>query len=350
VINPYSACVLPVATGTTPQRGKDQSAVEDFSSWLDQDVTTTPVPGTPDPGDQQGRNFIEEFLADRVPHELVNQLPGPRAPIAEPPSAIVLPPEADVTAIAGMEAALAEPPSTIAVAAAPATAVRPILEDLAERLEAIIHHLEELAAKLPAAAPVLAEAIAAVADRLAKLGDTIRAHQSVGAGGERIDFVALPWRLQANAGLSYRSFDGAVANAIGAPPSRAAAPIIRQRADAAARNTIPMLPDGEHQAEALHRLAVISQLRDARQAERAAGCAEAAANRDAWPLLMWPQRVLRWLGDGEGTTAWVRDYQIDMSKLQTLLDSLRCLAEQQGLPLRRVMLNGHELWRSPSNP
>jgi len=61
-----------------------------------------------------------------------------------------------------------------------------------------------------------------------------------------------------------------------------------------------------------------------------------------------PQRVLHWLSDGDATTAWVRDYTLDAASTGTLVEALRCFSEQQGFTLRRIMLNGHEVWRAPS--
>jgi hypothetical protein len=66
--------------------------------------------------------------------------------------------------------------------------------------------------------------------------------------------------------------------------------------------------------------------------------------------IQWSQRLLRWNAgttDGEGTTAWVRDYSLDPSDVPGLLASLRAVSEQQGLTLHRIMINGHEAWTSP---
>ncbi|MFA6985141.1 MAG: hypothetical protein WC213_02900 [Arenimonas sp.] len=333
MINPSSAAILPIASGATPQRGKDQAGAEDFSAWLD--LALTPVaPIEVRPDDQSGRNFLLALQTQEAPHPMLVLQPLSASTVE---LALASGTEANLGALAAAE--LLEPNSELPVAPAAASAVA--------------------AAPVPAPAPapdlasMRADPSAAPAATTQALAATTLDRASVNAGGERVDFVTVLWHLQANAGLSYRSADGDALQFIGdrfahlpVMPMNASGPGVGQ-----GRMSTPPLAIEDRQPLALQRLAVLAQLRDARREEASAGGLDAAAQRAGWaPLLTWPQRVLRWLGDGEGTTAWVRDYQMDLSKVQTLLDSLRCLAEQQGLPLRRVMLNGHELWRSPSTP
>jgi hypothetical protein len=60
----------------------------------------------------------------------------------------------------------------------------------------------------------------------------------------------------------------------------------------------------------------------------------------------WPQRLLRWTDDADGTTAWVRDFNLPADEHADLARALRAMSDAQHLPLRRIMLNGHEIWRS----
>ncbi|HEX7814754.1 hypothetical protein [Dyella sp.] len=61
----------------------------------------------------------------------------------------------------------------------------------------------------------------------------------------------------------------------------------------------------------------------------------------------WSERVLRLGRDGgSGVTAWLRDYRLNESELSGVLDSLTSYAREQGIPLRRVVLNGRQVWTS----
>lgn len=333
MINPSSAAILPIPSGATPQRGKDQAGAEDFSAWLD--LASTPVaPIASSPDDRPGRNSLLELQTQEAPHPILGLQP-PSASTVELP--VPTDTNANVGAMAAAELLKSNSELPVAPAAPPAVDAAPV------------------SAPAPALdlAPMRADPLAAAAATTQSLAAATVDRASVNAGGERVDFVTVLWHLHANAGLSYRSADGNALQSIG---DRFAHSQVRPMNASGlgagqGRMSAPPLAIEDRQPLALQRLAVLAQLRDARREEAAAGGLDAASQRAGWaPLLTWPQRVLRWLGDGEGTTAWVRDYQMDLSQVQSLLDSLRCLAEQQGLPLRRVMLNGHELWRSPSTP
>ena len=72
---------------------------------------------------------------------------------------------------------------------------------------------------------------------------------------------------------------------------------------------------------------------------------------EVWSSLpFWPQRLLRWSDEGDGTTAWIRDFQLQTTDCDALTDALRGMARQEGLPLRRIMLNGHAIWQLLPNP
>jgi hypothetical protein len=334
MIDPPSAAILPIAPSATPQRGKDQAGAEDFSAWLD--LAATPAaPSAPNQNARSGRDFLQELLTQEAPHPILDLQP-PSMPAAE-----LLPSLASGAIRGAMEApALVEAADITLPMPSQAVPAPPTMLAFASALA-------------PVPAPMQADAFVATAATNQVFAATTLDRASVNAGGERVDFVTVLWHLQANAGLSYRSADGDALHSVGDRFAQALAMPTNASGLGAGqgRMSTPPLAVEDRQPLALQRLAALAQLRDARREESGAGSLDAAAQRAGWaPLLTWPQRVLRWLGDDAGTTAWVRDYQMDLSKVQTLLDSLRCLAEQQGLPLRRVMLNGHELWRSPSTP
>ncbi|MGH8108405.1 MAG: hypothetical protein ACREO1_06770 [Arenimonas sp.] len=182
--------------------------------------------------------------------------------------------------------------------------------------------------------------------------NTVGAHakkHSSSATGE-VEFVAIPWRLQANASLSYQSTvqrteltnGNGLQSADSAP---VAATHVRGQSQLQ-KPFNPVLMDSDRDSDPLQSFSPLSKaIFESANASEAARTLRSEARGS---IVMWPQRVLRWLSDGDATTAWVRDYQIDANETKTLVEALRCHAEQQGFSLRRIMLNGHEAWRAPS--
>lgn len=181
------------------------------------------------------------------------------------------------------------------------------------------------------------------------LGEVHTKTHSSNATGE-IEFVAVPWHLQANASLSYqttvqrmqfsddRGLDLAGSVSVTENHAHDQNQLQKNLKNVAAfeDSSIEQPVRFSLMSEAASEFAAVSETaRTLRLAGRGS-------------VVMWPQRVVHWLSDGDTTTAWVRDYQIDTNDKKTLEDALRCLAEQQGFSLRRIMLNGHELWRAPS--
>jgi hypothetical protein len=59
----------------------------------------------------------------------------------------------------------------------------------------------------------------------------------------------------------------------------------------------------------------------------------------------WALRLLRWFETrGEGATAWLRDYTATPERAAEMVDDLRQFARSEGLPLRRIVLNGQTVW------
>ena len=161
------------------------------------------------------------------------------------------------------------------------------------------------------------------------------------------DAVLLPWRLQANAGLSYlghaawlpASIRDAIANqgseAIGTIDATSAA----QLSDAGQ----PTIANPRRGA-----LAWVAYLSEggARNAERE----QRLERLNHWLSTHpdWKEKLLRWVGDEADLTAWIRDFQLGQDDLGELVQKLREYAAEHGHPLTRVMHNGHEVWRAPT--
>lgn len=174
-----------------------------------------------------------------------------------------------------------------------------------------------------------------------------------GAIGERNELVSMRWGLRANAGLSYLTIKADAQGA--ATRSMSEDPALPQMESstpgqlftfAAIDETAPM-GDWLHSLQLLE-VAPERELSSADSApmmERTNPAPAATAASTAWP-----ERLLRLLAtpEGKGATAWIRDYQMSPSQAARMVDSLRSLAAQQGQQLHRIVLNGHELWRSAS--
>ena len=169
-------------------------------------------------------------------------------------------------------------------------------------------------------------------------------------GQDSQDWLIRPWRLQANAGLSFRSDrPSAVVASASATLLAGAMP----RADHMRATAAGVVAFDESSLPArwknLLRLPVHVESASARMEADgidASGLAEARGGEmAAW--LHWSQRMLRWNGNAAGAggvTAWVRDYSLDASEIPALVRSLAALSAEQGFLLERVMVNGHEAW------
>lgn len=57
----------------------------------------------------------------------------------------------------------------------------------------------------------------------------------------------------------------------------------------------------------------------------------------------WARRMVRF-SDGSATL-WIRDYRLDAPQRQALIEQLYSFARDAGQPLRRIVLNGEDIWR-----
>lgn len=169
-------------------------------------------------------------------------------------------------------------------------------------------------------------------------------------GQESQDWFIRPWRLQANAGLSFRS-DRPSAAAAPASATLLAGAMPRAEHMHAAAAGVAAFDEGSLPArwKNLLRLPVHVESASARMEADGIDASDPAAAKSgevaAW--LHWSQRMLRWNGNAAGAggvTAWVRDYSLDASEIPALVRSLAALSAEQGFLLERVMVNGHEAW------
>lgn len=64
--------------------------------------------------------------------------------------------------------------------------------------------------------------------------------------------------------------------------------------------------------------------------------------------LPWQERWLQWLRGGNGDLqVRLRDYRLNEAEHNQLLEQLHLFARDQGLTLKRLTVNGRELWRTP---
>lgn len=246
-----------------------------------------------------------------------------------PPMVVSLGAELPATIAISSEFVVVEVPATTAISSEPVVIEEPTsIADIAE------HSTVNEASLAPHDIP---EAHAAISKR------------STTQGGD-IELLAMPWRLQANAAMSYQSTAQQLKN-IG-QTQNVLTTIIQATPDHAVdKNQLQGLSNHGLQYEGVKIDKALEFYRVSEAASALANAFESARSSRAdtrASLIMWPQRVLHWLAAGDATTAWVRDYQLDAGATKTLVDALRCFAEQQDISLRRIMLNGHEVWRSPS--
>jgi hypothetical protein len=175
--------------------------------------------------------------------------------------------------------------------------------------------------------------------------------QVQGAGG-KIELISSPWHLIANAGMSYQSSLGSAAQKSSQLANQFSAALLAVESESKAINISKSNVFSESISAAIDKNVASSWLNqmsgnNSRLAQTFEVTRKAATESNASSML-WPKRSLHLVSDSEGGTAWVRDYQLEKTDAEKLFSSIRCLAEQQNFILRRIMLNGHEVWRASS--
>jgi hypothetical protein len=154
-----------------------------------------------------------------------------------------------------------------------------------------------------------------------------------------------PWRLVAGASLSQiaggRSVD---AMALPGPTAGGASPPTGARAIAS--GALPGTPGFAAALPATTALPLVPMAAALRDSELlAAADAGSAPPAQLASAAQWALRLLRWFETrGEGATAWLRDYTATPERAAEMVDDLRQFARSEGLPLRRIVLNGQTVW------
>jgi hypothetical protein len=172
-----------------------------------------------------------------------------------------------------------------------------------------------------------------------------------GAIGERSELVSMRWGLRANAGLSYLSVQTGVQGVATGSIAEDAVPLQMESSTPAQLFTFAAIDEAAPTGDWLHSLQLleVAPQRELSSADSAPTMRTNPAPVATAASTAWPERLLRWLAAPDGNaTAWIRDYQMSPSQAARMVDSLRSLAAQQGQQLHRIVLNGHELWRSAS--
>lgn len=166
-------------------------------------------------------------------------------------------------------------------------------------------------------------------------------------GPQADEIVSVPWRLRSSGRLSQHPSTFAIADAMplaGAMPQLALtarqaqmAPPVPAAPAAIATQIVSMqeslLPRAEPEVR--------------RATANAAGADPLAPSRTA-DATAWAERLLRWLErEGRDPEAWIRDYALDDRAAERVADAMRGLAQERGVRLERIVVNGRELWRAP---
>lgn len=164
--------------------------------------------------------------------------------------------------------------------------------------------------------------------------------------GER-ELVAMPWRLVAS---------GRLAQSLGARGFIDPAAAIR---NAYAGNAVASTPVASVQSAAGIRHAMAAglpgdALEGAPMPLAAAPRAIGVEDRATLPSLSspspvaaeWLARWMKWIErDGHDPIVLLRDFRIDDDEARRLVDGLRAFAQEHGVALDRVVVNGREFWR-----
>lgn len=169
--------------------------------------------------------------------------------------------------------------------------------------------------------------------------------------GER-ELVAMPWRLMASGRLAQSLGAGGYAGSATllpvAYPASAIAPAQMAGAQsvAAIRHAVGADLSGD-------------PLETASMSPTAVARAIAADDDAPLPSLPlsspspaaaeWLARWIKWIErDGRDPVVLLRDFRIDDDEAGRLVDGLRAFAQEHGIELDRIVVNGREFWRRPS--
>jgi hypothetical protein len=170
------------------------------------------------------------------------------------------------------------------------------------------------------------------------------------ARGER-EVIAMPWRLMASGHLaqSAATVQGIVADATSVDTVsdgvKGRMPAATQAAASGASTPHPARGDADRH---MVPFAPVSAVEGAHARDKTILAQSRAPHAPA--AIEWVARWMKWIErDGRDAVVWLRDFRVDDEQATRLADGLRRFAEEQGVSLERIVVNGRERWRNQNS-
>lgn len=166
--------------------------------------------------------------------------------------------------------------------------------------------------------------------------------------GER-ELVAMPWRLMASGALAQTTGgQGLIDSAVAATASM----------QAIAGSAHPVATHSLAAAGRVHALGLRNDMAGSNVMAPPSVVLRATGADDAMPLpslpasspaaAEWLARWMKWIErDGRDPVVLLRDFRIDDDEARRFVDGLRAFAQEHGVGLDRIVVNGREFWRRP---
>lgn len=170
------------------------------------------------------------------------------------------------------------------------------------------------------------------------------------AHGER-EVIAMPWRLMASGHFAQSAavVQGVVADAtsgdIASGGVKGHIPASTQVAASGASTSHPAHGDD---GRLMVPFAPVSTVESARTRDKTIFAQSHAPHAPA--AIEWVARWMKWIErDGRDAVVWLRDFRVDDEQAARMADGLRRFAEEQGVSLERIVVNGRERWRNQNS-
>jgi hypothetical protein len=171
------------------------------------------------------------------------------------------------------------------------------------------------------------------------------------ANGVR-EVVSLPWRLAAVGRLSQELGGGF-----------AMLPVVGVRREALFMEANPavvaMASDGAGTVASAHRASELGvgnstvPIASRSRIEAQSGIDSSASSLPvvaSSAAAQWLARWTKWIErEGRDPTLWLRDFRINGSEADRIVENFRAFAREHGLTLDRIVINGREFWRNPQS-
>lgn len=165
------------------------------------------------------------------------------------------------------------------------------------------------------------------------------------ATGE-LEMISLPWKLAANGRLSHRLLEQ-VRMGLGGHDAVAGMSQALRHAPAYGSTRAWLAPVQEWRQPGGSG-GLFQQPASAAMDVESVDASSPGATR-SWAAMPWLVRLFRWLEQkGHDPAIWLRDYRLDQADAHQLAQALRAHANEQGIRLERIVVNGREQWRAPS--